>query len=869
MRRRLMSILVVTALVVTTCPRGVHGADGDVGDLTAVSVAQLVEDPSRPGRVYAATDQGVFVLPDVGSPWHGVGSGLAGTSVSSVACAPDGSVLIAATEQGLWELSQGRESWSLVTGSPPGVTCLSLADVGTAWRLMAVSGVSPYLSRSGVQEFVTVGAGLPQTGITCCAVDTWDPLVLYVGTASGLYVSRNGGRTWAQTLSAGIRVVQPDTAFEGAVRVGGSGGMFVSTDQGATWTARNSGLPNAPVTGLDVNPASPGIRYAIVEGWGLWRTVDDAGHWSDDSRGLDSPDLTCLVRLLGPGSLFCAGSPQGAQLFADTLAQWDRLEAPSDLRSTSLLVYDVASKRLFAATLGAGLWTSTDAGGSWKRCGVDFAPSEVGALVVDPNEPARLLAGTSEGPYTSVDNGTTWTPAAGGLLEVAIRCLAFSPGHPDTIYAGTDGSGLQVSVDAGTTWSRMRNGIMGDFVSDVSPNPADASDVLVLVNKVGVFRTVTAGSRWVAANNGIRNLLVRQLVRDATDPTRVYLTAAALTAPGGQIITPAALYISVDGGSTWSASSQGLGPDSISSLLASRGRTGLLYLSQENNGLFASNDKGLSWEDISHGLSDEGSRLDAFSLVEGVRGEGTLLAATVLSGIFAYRSVDFNPVSSLVVTATLNGKPVTCPVDAVLTGTSPRSIAVLPWGPKQTLPGTWRVRVLSGRPQGARRAGVETDVRGVLNAGQTLTLNIAWEMTAPPPPPEPRRVVLVLRIGSPVMIQDGKSVLIDVSPQVVQGRTLLPVKWVAEPLGASVTWNAAERKVTVVLDTTTVELWIGKSAARVNGTTVAIDPQNSGVVPLIVSGRTMLPVRFVAEQLGARVDYDAADRKVTITWLAP
>ncbi|HEY5000420.1 MAG TPA: copper amine oxidase N-terminal domain-containing protein, partial [Candidatus Cryosericum sp.] len=118
-------------------------------------------------------------------------------------------------------------------------------------------------------------------------------------------------------------------------------------------------------------------------------------------------------------------------------------------------------------------------------------------------------------------------------------------------------------------------------------------------------------------------------------------------------------------------------------------------------------------------------------------------------------------------------------------------------------------------------------------------------------------------------IQDGKTVLIDVSPQVVQGRTLLPIKWVAEPLGASVAWDAAERKVTVVLGTTTVELWIGKSTARVNGTTVAIDSQNAGVVPLIVSGRTMLPVRFVAEQLGAQVDYDAVDRKVTITWPAP
>jgi len=869
MRRRLVSMLVVIVLGVATCPRGIRSATSDVEELTGFSVARLVEDPSRSGRVYAATDQGVFVLPDADSPWNGVGSGLAGTSVSSVACAPDGSLLIASTEEGLWELLQGSESWSLVSGSPLGVTFMSVVGVGAAWRLMAVSGASVYQSRSGVQEFATVGAGLPQTGITCCAADAWDPSVLYVGTASGLYVSRDGGHTWSQTLNADVRVVQPDAAFEGAVHIGGSGGMYVSTDQGATWTVRSSGLPDAPITGLEVDPASPGIRYATVEGWGLWRTVDDAGHWSDDSRGLDSPDLTCLVSLPGPGSLFCVGSAEGAQLFADTPAQWNRLETPSDLQSTSLLVHDVASKRLFAATLGAGLWTSTDAGGSWKRCGVDFAPGEIAALLVDPKDPVRLLAGTLEGLYASSDNGTTWTPAAGGLPDVAIRCLAFSPGHPDTIYAGTDGGGLQVSVDAGTTWSRMKNGIMGDFVSDVSPNPADPSDVLVLVNKVGVFRTMSAGSRWVAANNGIRNLLVRQLVRDPADPTRVYLTTAAVTTPGGQIITPAALYISVDGGSTWSASSEGLGPDSIWSLLASREHAGLLYLSQQNNGLFMSSDKGLTWEYISQGLNDEGSQLDAFSLVEGVKGEGTLLAATALSGIFAYRSVDFSPVSSLAVTATLDGKPVTCPVDVVLTGALPRRIAALPWGPQQTLPGTWSVQVLSGGPQSARMAGAETDVRGVLNAGQTLTLNIAWETTAPPPPPEPRRVILVLHIGSLVMIQDGKTVLIDVSPQVVQGRTLLPIKWVAEPLGASVAWDAAERKVTVVLDTTTVELWIGKSTARVNGTTVAIDFQNAGVVPLIVSGRTMLPVRFVAEQLGAQVDYDAVDRKVTITWPAP
>ena len=869
MRRYLMSIFIAVAFVVTTCPKGAVGVVGDVAELAGVSVVQLVEDPGQPGRVYAATDQGVFVLPNGNSPWHALGNGLAGSNVSSVACAPDGSRLMAAAEQGLWELPKGSESWSLVSGSPPGVMCLSVADTDAGWRLMATSGTSAYLSKSGTQEFATVGAGLPQTGVTCGATDTWNSSVLYVGTSSGLYVSRDGGRTWNLTLSDSIRVVEPDTAFEGVVRIGGSRGMSVSSDQGATWTAQNTGLPDAPVTGLEVDPASPGIRYAAVEGWGLWRTVDNAGHWIDDSRGLDSPNLTCLVRMSSSGSLFCVGSAEGAQLFTDTPAQWDRLETPLDLQSASLLVHDAASKRLFAATLGAGLWTSTDAGGSWKRCGADFTPSEIGALLVDPKNPERLLAGTPEGLYTSSDSGATWTPAAGGLPEVTVRCLAFSPGHSDIIYAGTHGSGLQVSVDAGTTWSRMKNGITGDFITNVSPNPANPSDILVLVNNVGVFRTVNAGERFVAANDGIKNLLVRQLARDATDPMRVYLTTAALTEPGGRIITPAGFYISLDGGSTWSASSQGLGRDSISSLLAGREQAGLLYLSQQNNGLMVSSDKGLTWKDISNGLSDEDSQLDAFSLVEGVKGEGTILAATVLSGIFAYRSVDFNPVSNLAVTATLDGKPVTCPVNAVLTGETPRSVTALPWGPEQTLPGTWSVHVLSGGPQNARMAGGETDIGGVLNAGRTLTLNIAWKTTAPPPPPEPRRVVLILRIGSPMMIQDGKTVLIDVSPQVVQGRTLLPIKWVAEPLGASVAWNSAERKVTVVLGTTTVELWIGRSTARVNGSSVAIDADNPGVVPLIVSGRTMLPVRFVAEQLGARVDYDAADRRVTITWPAP
>ena len=132
-------------------------------------------------------------------------------------------------------------------------------------------------------------------------------------------------------------------------------------------------------------------------------------------------------------------------------------------------------------------------------------------------------------------------------------------------------------------------------------------------------------------------------------------------------------------------------------------------------------------------------------------------------------------------------------------------------------------------------------------------------------PPPTHQTKLVLHVASTQMSVDGASTAIDVAPQIIEGRTLLPIKWVAEPLGATVEWSASDRRVTISLNGTVLELWIGKSQARVNGSYVSIDATNPKVVPLIVGGRTMLPVRFVAEQLGADVQWEAPTKTITIT----
>lgn len=99
-------------------------------------------------------------------------------------------------------------------------------------------------------------------------------------------------------------------------------------------------------------------------------------------------------------------------------------------------------------------------------------------------------------------------------------------------------------------------------------------------------------------------------------------------------------------------------------------------------------------------------------------------------------------------------------------------------------------------------------------------------------------------------------------------RTLVPIRAVAEALGGTVGWNAATKTATVTVGSNTLELIIGKSMAKLNGAAKQIDTDPK-VVPTITNGRTLLPLRFVTESLGADVAFDQATKTITITFVKP
>lgn len=107
-------------------------------------------------------------------------------------------------------------------------------------------------------------------------------------------------------------------------------------------------------------------------------------------------------------------------------------------------------------------------------------------------------------------------------------------------------------------------------------------------------------------------------------------------------------------------------------------------------------------------------------------------------------------------------------------------------------------------------------------------------------------------------------------PADLKGNTYMPIKEVAQALFAEVGWDANEKKVTLTQklpdgSTNIVELWIGKKTARINGKEVPISSSGK-LYPVVYEGKTILPLRFVADALGCSTNYEAATKKITLNF---
>lgn len=107
---------------------------------------------------------------------------------------------------------------------------------------------------------------------------------------------------------------------------------------------------------------------------------------------------------------------------------------------------------------------------------------------------------------------------------------------------------------------------------------------------------------------------------------------------------------------------------------------------------------------------------------------------------------------------------------------------------------------------------------------------------------------------------NGKEIAFDVKPQILNGRTMVPMRKIFEALGATVEWDGDTQSITSVKGDITIKMTIGDSTMYKNSEAITLD-----VPPQIVDSRTLVPVRAIAESFGITVDWTGETQTVVLT----
>ena len=130
-----------------------------------------------------------------------------------------------------------------------------------------------------------------------------------------------------------------------------------------------------------------------------------------------------------------------------------------------------------------------------------------------------------------------------------------------------------------------------------------------------------------------------------------------------------------------------------------------------------------------------------------------------------------------------------------------------------------------------------------------LTLFAKWLDGAENPA---AKITLVLTVGSVAYTVNGNNQTAPIAPVIKNNRTLVPLRLIAEGLGADVSWEHYTKTVTISYEGKTITLKIGQLYPGMD------------VPAEIIDAYTMVPVRYIAETFEAKVEWDNNTKKVTI-----
>ena len=385
-----------------------------------------------------------------------------------------------------------------------------------------------------------------QTSLVFSPTFAHDRLIITSSSGrAGLFRSTDAGQTWALIDQAGLAnksiyalALAPDTAANPYAFFGASSGLYRSLDHGEHWSSNNDSLPRLAIRRIAIAPGDPNRMLVATSYFDQQRTTGSTPVESDSNLQL---------------------SIDGGQTWREISGQIDQVQEVA-------FSPDVVNDQIALACLGVidqqgykqgGIIRSIDAGASWEPV---YSGPFCTTLAVSPNFAVDHTAWAyfSAGPldtgiFRSVDGGVNWTLLTNAIVA---NLIVPSPNYAidQTLFAATTDGRVMKSTDGGAQWWPDMN----QAVTALTISPAyGASGTLYAAapQMGGLLRKTAADSSWYEVNPNIPPTSNGQPVHYAVLDFAADGSVIAGVTYGS---SGAAVYRSVDGGSTWQLSGTGL-----------------------------------------------------------------------------------------------------------------------------------------------------------------------------------------------------------------------------------------------------------------------------------------------------------------------
>ena len=483
----------------------------DDSDVFAVTI-----DRQNPDHVVASACSGIYESFNKGEKWAKI-QGIPAQSRRTRDILQHPSkpgTIYAATTEGFWMTSDAGKGWALTTQRDLEINSIAVHPDEPNRVFIGTNNYGVMVSNDGGKNFKSTNENFSSRFTYSITADAEDSNRLYATTqntaTSGgfVFISNNGGTTWQQARNLDVRRDSPfallqDRTNLNTVYLGTNLGLFRSLDRGNSWAHVAAPKPPPAKKPVQRKPAPrKSAKSKTVAKPAAATKISIAAvpvAVTPVTPGL-IPALTEKVKVLahtedGKNGIF-AGTDRGLYRTYDIAKGWEKIPLGAGIDENIFVVYSspVQPETIWVGTAVSGVIVSRDSGATWQKLGGAPEGFPISSFAINPKQPENMYIGTSQTFYASRDGGKTWTRRGGHLPLGNYTSILINPRNPDEIYTSSaleaDG-GIYFSDDAGWNWKRLDSKDMklaSRRVWSMTFDPNDSNRIFAGTHSSGVYR---------------------------------------------------------------------------------------------------------------------------------------------------------------------------------------------------------------------------------------------------------------------------------------------------------------------------------------------------------------------------------------------